>query len=192
MLQRKLHKDLSQDDKLDNVKRYVHWPIVQCSHTHQPHCFIISLHIFMLLLGGTSVSCFPSKRILKLSVSFFVALCGSSIQLIEEFLRREMMHKQELDDLRYEKIKDERNYLIQQVRASYTLSWLERHLQMHAVQHLIFEWHLPKYWAKDILDDHADRRPCEVSFTHSRWRLFSFPSVLPFVDCSASRRRSSR
>jgi hypothetical protein len=26
MLQRKLHKDLSQDDKLDNVKRYVAFP----------------------------------------------------------------------------------------------------------------------------------------------------------------------
>jgi hypothetical protein len=78
-----------------------------------------------------------------------------------------MMHKQELDDLRYEKIKDERNYLIQQVRASYTLSWLERHLQIHAVQYLIFEWHLQSTGRK-ILDDHAERRPCEVSFTHSR------------------------
>lgn len=47
------------------------------------------------------------------------------IHLIEEFLRHEMMHKQEMDDLRYEKIKDERNYLIEQVRR-YTLSGWRR------------------------------------------------------------------
>lgn len=157
MLQRKLHKDLSQDDKLDNVKRYVNLlgrsvlphPQATLLHYSSPYdscCRLVAsvsristpraqnLKLCSTLWGAMFphatllhylYSCcrLAYQRLIMLPASssvFFLGLCGNSIQLIEEFLRREMMHKQELDDLRYEKIKDERNYLIQQVRASCT------------------------------------------------------------------------